>query len=430
MANLISNSSMKLIYVLIDGVSDGMYKQPRKTPLELAITPNLDLLTQNGAMAEVIPIKNGIAPESDIAVFNMLGYNFDNYKYPGRGVIEAIGSGIDFANGDIALRGNFSTIDNNENIIDRRAGRSIRKDEALKIAKELENKIKFSIPNTILTILPTIGHRLSLRIRCKEKTLSSNISNTDPAYDNIDGIGVANTNTSVSKIKKCRSLDNKINSQRAARLMNEFTEKSIAIMKNNEVNKFRMSQNKKPINCILTRDAGDEYPKLTPISQKYGLKFSCVVDMPVEIGIANILKMRINNSNKITDYVGKAKSVLEELRQHDVVYVHLKGPDEFGHDGDFEGKTKCIENIDVRFFKFLIDNINTNEIAVLVSADHSTPCINKAHSDDPVPLLISAEHIKKDATTKFTEAQARKGRLKLLKGHRVLTEIFGLLNSK
>ena len=86
-------------------------------------------------MAEVIPIKNGIAPESDVAVFNMLGYNFDNYKYPGRGVIEAIGSGIDFTNGDIALRGNFSTIDNNENILDRRAGRNIRKDEALKIPK-------------------------------------------------------------------------------------------------------------------------------------------------------------------------------------------------------------------------------------------------------------------------------------------------------
>ncbi|MBP2624854.1 MAG: 2,3-bisphosphoglycerate-independent phosphoglycerate mutase [Nitrosopumilaceae archaeon] len=430
MGNFVSNSNMKLIYILIDGVSDGMYKQPRKTPLELAVTPNLDLLMRNGAMAEVIPIKNGIAPESDVAVFNMLGYNFDNYKYPGRGVIEAIGSGIDFTNGDIALRGNFSTIDNNENILDRRAGRNIRKDEALKITKTLENKIKFSIPNTILTILPTIGHRLSLRIRCKEKNLSGNIGNTDPAYDNINGIGVANTGLNFSKIKKCCSLDNKINSQIAAKLVNEFTEKSIAIMKNNEVNKFRVSQNKKPINCILTRDAGDEYPKLIPINQKYGLKFSCIVDMPVEIGIAKILKMRINNSNNIIDYVGKAKSVLEELQQHNVVYVHLKGPDEFGHDGDLEGKTKCIENIDTRFFKFLIENINTNKIAVLVSADHSTPCMNKAHSSDPVPLLISADQIKKDITTKFTETQARKGSLKLLKGHEVLTEIFRLLNSK
>ncbi len=430
MGNFISNSNMKLIYVLIDGVSDGMYKQPRKTPLELAVTPNLDLLMRNGAMAEVIPIKNGIAPESDVAVFNMLGYNFDNYKYPGRGVIEAIGSGIDFTNGDIALRGNFSTIDNNENILDRRAGRNIRKVEALKITKTLEDKIKFSMPNTILTILPTIGHRLSLRIRCKEKNLSGNISNTDPAYDNINRIGVANTGLNLSKIKKCCSLDNKINSQISAKLVNEFTEKSIAIMKNNEVNKFRVSQNKKPINCILTRDAGDEYPTLIPINQKYGLKFSCIVDMPVEIGIAKILKMRINNSNNITDYVGKAKSVLEELQQHNVVYVHLKGPDEFGHDGDFEGKTKCIENIDTKFFKFLIENINTNKIAVLVSADHSTPCMNKAHSSDPVPLLISADQIKKDITTKFTETQARKGSLKLLKGHKVLTEIFRLLNSK
>jgi len=430
MANFVSNTNMKLIYVLIDGVSDGIYKQSRETPLELAATPNLDLLTKNGAMGEVIPIKKGIAPESDIAVFNMLGYNFNNYKYPGRGVIEAIGAGIDFKTGDVALRGNFSTIDDNENIIDRRAGRSISKEEASKIATELEKKIEFSIEGTELTILPTIGHRISLRIRCEGKTLSSNISNTDPAYDNINGIGIANPNTDFGKIKKCYSLDNNVNSDITAKLINEFTQKSISIMKNNKINKLRMSQNKKRINCILTRDAGNKYPDIISINQKYGLRFSCVVDMPVEIGIAKILKMQVNNNNKLADYIVKAKAALDELQKHNVVYVHLKGPDEFGHDGDFHGKTKSIETIDKKFFKFLIDNIDTNKIAVVVSADHSTPCINKSHSDDPVPLLISSDHIKNDNTSKFTELQAKNGRFKSLNGCNVLTKVIDLLNSK
>ena len=143
------NSNIHMIYVLLDGVGDLPHPDlDGKTPLEAANTPTLDKIASNGSIGEVISVGKGIAPESDIAVFNMLGYKFEHADYAGRGVIEAIGVGIDFKNGDLALRGNFSTLNEEEVITDRRAGRQIEKKDAEGIAKELEEKIKFSVPDT------------------------------------------------------------------------------------------------------------------------------------------------------------------------------------------------------------------------------------------------------------------------------------------
>ncbi|MCH1549178.1 MAG: phosphoglycerate mutase, partial [Nitrosopumilus sp.] len=182
------NSNIHMIYVLLDGVGDLPHPDlDGKTPLEAANTPTLDKIASNGTIGEVISVGKGIAPESDIAVFNMLGYKFEHVDYAGRGVIEAIGVGIDFKDGDLALRGNYSTLNDDEVITDRRAGRQIEKEDADGIAKELEEKIKFSTPDTKIVVAPTIGHRVTVRIRAPNQKLSSRITNTDPAYSNIGG---------------------------------------------------------------------------------------------------------------------------------------------------------------------------------------------------------------------------------------------------
>ena len=167
------NSNINMIYVLLDGVGDLPHPDlDGKTPLEAANTPTLDKIASNGSIGEVISVGKGIAPESDIAVFNMLGYKFEHADYAGRGIIEAIGVGIDFKNGDLALRGNYSTLNEEEVITDRRAGRHIEKQDADGIAKELEEKIKFSFPDTKIVVAPTIGHRVTVRIRTSSKKLS------------------------------------------------------------------------------------------------------------------------------------------------------------------------------------------------------------------------------------------------------------------
>jgi len=405
---------------LLDGVGDLPHPDlAGKTPLEAAITKNMDVLAKNGIMGQVISVGKGIAPESDIAVFNMLGYKFQHSDYAGRGVIEAIGIGIDFKDGDLALRGNFATLDHEGKIIDRRAGRRIEREDAEKISKEIEEKIKFSNPNTTVVVAPTIGHRVIVRLR-DSKPLSSEITNTDPAYARIDGMGIAKAVTDFMEIEKCIPLEQTENATDAANLVNEFTYQSLEIMKKSNVNKQRSQKNKKLLNSILLRDAGNKYPNVKPINDLHSMNFSCIVDMPVEIGISNILKMKAFNAGGLTDYEEKARVAAQAMKTENAIYVHLKGPDEFGHDGDAIGKMKNIEEIDERFFGTLLEHIDVSKIAVMISADHSTPSIHKGHSDDPVPLLISGDMITNDGTERFTETEAKKGVIGLIDGVQVI----------
>jgi len=419
-----------MVYVLLDGVGDLPHPNlVGKTPLDAASTPNLDRLAKNGTMGQVITVGKGIAPESDIAVFNMLGYKFKHDDYAGRGVVEAIGIGIDFKDGDLALRGNFATLNDDRVIIDRRAGRNIEKQDAEAVSNEIEEKIKFSDENATAIITPTIGHRLVIRIR-SNCALSSNISNTDPAYVRVAGMGIAKAVTDFLKIEKCLPLDEESHTKLASKLVNELTEQSLDIMKKSKVNERRKENDKKLLNGILLRDAGNIYPKVTPINDLHSMKFSCIVDMPVEIGISKILKMKTYDAGGRTDYEEKAKVAAKAMDEQNAVYVHLKGPDEFGHDGDARGKMENIEEIDKRFFGTLLDNIDSSKVAVIVSADHSTPCINKGHSADPVPLLISGDMITNDNTQRFTETEAKKGRIGLIDGAQVITTGIDIIKSQ
>lgn len=425
------NSNIHMIYVLLDGVGDLPHPDlDGKTPLEAANTPTLDKIASNGSIGEVISVGKGIAPESDIAVFNMLGYKFNYTDYVGRGVIEGIGIGIDFKDGDLALRGNYSTLDEEGVIIDRRAGRQIEKEDADGVAKEIEEKIKFSHPNTSVVVSPTIGHRVTVRIRVDSRKLSSKITNTDPAYSNIGGMGVAKAVGDFLKIEKCLPLEETEDSKFTANLVNEFSEQSINILKESKINKRRQEQNKKQLSCILLRDAGNKLPDVIPINEKYAMKFSCIVDMPVELGISEVLKMKTFEAGGLTDYEEKARVAAKAMETQNAIYVHLKGPDEFGHDGDAVGKMKNIEEIDQRFFKTLVENIDSSKVAIIISADHSTPCIYKGHSDDPVPILVSGDFIKNDGTTRMTEEQAKKGSIGLLQGAEVVSKSLELIKSQ
>ena len=359
----------------------------------------------------------------------MIGYKFQHSDYAGRGVIEAIGIGIDFKDGDLALRGNFATLDEKDIIIDRRAGRHIEKDDAIGVSKELENNLKYLKPLSNVVVAPTIGHRVVVRIR-DEQPLSANISNTDPAYSRVDGMGVAKAVGDFLKIERCLPLDDSDSANHTAKLVNEFSEQTLKILKESQVNENRAKQNKKLLNSILLRDAGNKYPKVEPINEKYSMNFSCIVDMPVEVGISNVLKMNTFSAGGLTDYEEKAQVAAKSMETENAIYVHLKGPDEFGHDGDAIGKMKNIEEIDQRFFGTLLENINTEKIVVMISADHSTPCINKGHSDHPVPLLISGNIIKNDISQRFTESDGRKGEIGLLEGAQVVNTALDIIKSQ
>src|SRR5919197_308094 len=158
--------NVKLIYVLLDGVGDLPHPSlGHCTPLEAANTPTMDKLARDGCMGNVMSVGKGIAPQSDIAVFNMLGYSFKCGSYVGRGVIESIGCNIDFRDGDLALRGNFATINDDQQLVDRRAGRVISTEEAKSVCNTLREKVTFGDKDASIVIEPTIAHRFVIRLR-------------------------------------------------------------------------------------------------------------------------------------------------------------------------------------------------------------------------------------------------------------------------
>jgi len=410
---------IRIVYVLLDGIGDLPHSSLNDlTPLEAAYTPNLDALARDGAMGRVISVGKGIAPQSDIAVFNMLGYSFKDGSYVGRGVIESIGCNIDFRDGDLALRGNFATVDDSLKIVDRRAGRVISPEEAKAVCKTLRDNIKFSDKDASVALEPTVAHRVVIRLRHAKMRLSDKITNTDPAYDKVDGMGIAKSTIGDMYVQKSEAQEDSEQARVAARMLNEFTEQVVHLLRDHPVNKARVASGKRPMNCILARDSGNRYPAVEPINKKHGIEVGCIVDMPVEIGISKVLNMKMFKGGDINDYEEKAKVAAKSLDKVNAVYVHIKGPDEYGHDGDARGKKKNIEDIDRRFFGTLMQELK-KDTAIVVSGDHSTPCIKKGHSDDPVPLLVSGSMIKQDGSARFTENYAKRGRLGLLMGAEV-----------
>jgi 2,3-bisphosphoglycerate-independent phosphoglycerate mutase len=419
----------KVIYVLLDGIGDLPHPDlDNLTPLEAANTPNIDKIAQNGISGQVTSVGKGIAPQSDIAVFNMLGYNFEDKDYVGRGVVECLGCNIDFKDGDLALRGNFATIDLNKKIVDRRAGRIISKEDAIEICDLINKNVK--IKDIGIYIKPTIGHRVILNFRKKDCVLGENITNTDPAYDKINGIGVAKSNSGKEiYIADSNHIDE--NSKPSAEIVNTFSDLVIKLLNDCEVNSRRINKGLLPINSILLRDAGNRYPHIQPINEKYHLNFASLVDMPVEIGISKILGIASYEAGSPNDYELKAKTLLDIMKDHDFFYVHIKGPDEFGHDGDAKGKKNNIEEIDKHFFKPLQKGINLLKdlnVSFIISGDHSTPCIKKAHTDDPIPIVISGKNIENDGTDRFTESYSSKGKLGKILGYQVIERSLNILN--
>ena len=218
----------KILYVVLDGLGDLPLKDlGNKTPLEAALTPNMDRLAQKGKTGIVYPVGKGIAPESDVAVISLLGYDAHKF-YTGRGPLESFAEGLTVNDGDVAFRVNFATVsDDGRTIKDRRVGRNLSTDEALALAKEINTKITLS--DGTFEFKSTIGHRGILVIRGVRSKLSGWITNTDPAYDREGVFGVAKEkfDNFVAQSTPMPVYEKSPEAQEASKLLNEFTDKSI-----------------------------------------------------------------------------------------------------------------------------------------------------------------------------------------------------------
>jgi len=409
---------LKLIYIIIDGMGDLPIEElDDKTPLEAAETPYMDSLAKKGKTGLMYTVGKGIAPESDVAVVSLLGYD-PFAHHVSRGALESLGAGLNMRNGDLALRCNFATLASDNSIIDRRAGRNLTQEEADELAQAINEQIQLESYPASLQIKSTATYRAALVIRSEEKRLSGNISNTDPAYKRINSVGVADLEAEMI-LKTCAPLDETEEAKISAELVNEFTQKATPVLDQHEVNRRRVKEGKLKANLILSRDAGSMVPKFPPLSELYGLSFVCLADMNVESGISKLAGMSLvdlplPSKSLEKDCKLRVKKLFEVLPHYDCFYIHIKGPDEPGHDGDFDLKSQLIATVDKHFVGKMLQQINLEDHIICITADHSTPCKLKAHSDDPVPLLIAGNKLQGDRVQRFSEKECKMGELGVL----------------
>ena len=423
----------RVLYVILDGLGDRpLAELGDRTPLEAAATPNLDRLADAGRQGTVVTVGTGIAPESDVAVMAILGYDPMRY-HAGRGPLEALGASLPFHDGDLALRGNFATVGEGRSIVDRRVGRNLTSPEAKALAETVTEQVRLQQGPADLVVRASRGHRCAVVMYPREGRLSAQITNTDPAYARLQGLGVAKA-VAGNEVEECRPLDDSPEAWISAELVNEFTRTSREVMDAHPVNQRRRAEGKMPGNAILVRDAGDHLPAVPSLRERFGLEFGCFVEMPVERGIATLLGMTVievppSEGNVEVVYREWAHRAAEEITRHAGLYLHLKGPDEPGHDGDAAAKRDIIALIDRAFFGELLPRLDLRDVLIAVTADHATPCSLKAHSDDPVPLLVSGGGVKPDGTRRYSEREAASGELGTLSGVDIMPLLAGLAKS-
>jgi 2,3-bisphosphoglycerate-independent phosphoglycerate mutase len=385
---------LRFALVILDGLGDRPHPDTNgQSPIVAARTPHLDQLAAQGTSGEVMLIGPGIAPESDAGVLALLGYD-PAHDSPGRGVLEALGVDIPLAPGDVALRSNFATAGGNGEIVDSRVGRSLSTTEAAELSRTINGADLLADLHIHAELRPTVGHRGVLWLHPTDgQPLSAEVSNSDPFYERTGGMGHARVATDAKPLP-IEPLTPDPAASRTAAALNAWLERVPPLLAGQAVNARRALRGGKIANLVLLRNAGT-LPTTPPESfaVKHGVTGAAVTEMPVERGIAKLLGLvdiyvGPMGHDRATALAERARVAREALRNHPFVYIHLKGPDEPGHDGDARKKQEIVEDIDRSFFGPFAEGLDWPRTRVAVTADHATPAILKRHSDDPVPLLL------------------------------------------
>ncbi|HVM59424.1 MAG TPA: 2,3-bisphosphoglycerate-independent phosphoglycerate mutase [Verrucomicrobiae bacterium] len=371
---LVANDT-KLALVVLDGLGDIATESTGfRTPLEAARTPTLDMLAKRSALGRMIPVAHGITPGSGPGHLGLFGYDPLEYEV-GRGVIEALGLGIDLKHGDVAARANFCSLDAKGIVTDRRAGRIDTKVTEAQCAL-LASKIK-KIGDVEVIIRPGKGHRFVVVFR--GKGLEGPLSDSDPHRE---GLPIATAKPLVRSAKAAKT----------AKVVAAFYKQALPLLKSC-----------KPANGFLLRGIAHQ-PHIPLFQERYGLKAAAIAIYPMYKGLAQLVGMKkVEGPNTVQQ---EFEAAVDALKAYDFVFVHVKGTDMYGEDGNFDGKVKAIEEADAALGQLL------PQVDVLaVTGDHSTPVPVKGHSWHPQPVMICGEIAGWDGQDRFTERTANLGSL-------------------
>jgi len=383
--DLLRPNGTKIVLLVMDGLGGIRNGDFPKTALERARTPNMDRLAAEGLCGRSIPISLGVTPGSGPAHVALFGYDpLAPENDLGRGVTEVTGVGFDLEKSDIAIRGNFATVDDKGVLTDRRAGR-LPHEECVRICAKLQEKIR-EIDGVEVMVMPVREYRFGVVLR--GTGLSPEVEETDPQ---------------LTGKKPLPPVARAPEAERTASVIEEFVKRADALL-----------AGEPKANTVLMRGISRR-PHLEPFEERYGLKGAAIAAYPLYRGVARLCGM---------DLIDTGFSVKEEFDtleaaytgDHDFFFIHIKKTDSYGEDGNIEGKAGVIEEVDAEIPRLLA----LRPDVLVITGDHSTPCAMKGHSWHPVPLLISSELCGRDAAVRFDEIECDRGGLGLFPATKII----------
>ena len=371
LADICRPTDSKIVLLVVDGLGGAPHPETKKTELETAELPNLDKLAQRSAAGVTTPVMNGITPGSGPGHMALFGY--DPVKYlMGRGVLEALGIDVELGAGDLAARGNLCTVDGDNLILDRRAGRIPTAESAPLV--EMLNDIEIS--GVEVKVYPVQDYRFVLVMHGEE--LDDKISETDPQM-----VGVMPL--------EARALDDA--SERAAAHVRAFTTAAGEVLREREYANMAMLRGFSLL------------PDLPNFGERYSLNPGAVAAYPMYRGLAKIVGMKVIPTGMT--FEDELDTLEEHFDDHDFFFLHYKPADAAGEDGDFYGKVRALEALDSSIGRLT----DMQPDVLVVAGDHSTPAILGAHSWHSVPLLVQSAWTEGEGIRAFSEKECATGSL-------------------
>ena len=382
---------MKYVVLLGDGMADDPQEEKGGlTPLEVADTPNMDMIAAKGELGLADTVPAGMEPGSDVANMSVLGFDPAKY-YVGRATIEAAALGIRLSPGEAAFRMNLVTIggDGNELTMDDYSGGHPEDNEQKEIMADLEKEF-LDLP---IKLIPGV----SFRNLC----IITNFEGEPDLKPPHDYAG--------KKIKDIQPTGP------GSEIILDIQNRAKNILENHPVNIKRKEKGKPPINGVWFWGMGRSI-EMPTFKEMHNLSGAVVTGVDLIRGLAKLLDMEIVEVEGATGYVdtnfeGKAKAVIEVLDRVDFVFLHVEAPDEAGHEGDLDLKIKAIEDFDKRAVGPVLAGLKKfDDYKVIVLPDHETPVQERGHRGNPVPFAIASKQSLENeggSALKFDENQAR-----------------------
>ena len=396
---------MKYCVLIIDGAAGwSLPDHGGKTCLELAHTPNLDVVAQEGVMGLIRTVPLGMEPSSACACMSILGYNPETY-YRGRSAIEAKAMGIPISEGEVVFRCNLVAVRDGK--MWSYSSGHISTEEAQVLISALNE----SLGNDEVHFYPGVSYRHICKIKGHEDTL---LATCTPTHDIPD-----------------KSIENFLPHGPGSDLLRELMTRSEVVLRGHPVNVARRSHGDIPATMIWLFWGSGKIPDMPAFKQIYGIDAALTSGVDLLRGLAQMVGMEVLNIPGVTDgldndYAAQAMGALKALEEYDIVVIHVEASDEAAHAGSVEDKIEAIERVD----KEMVSQIrawNKDAFRVLIMPDHPTPIEIQTHTDEPVPFVLWGSGFIANGAERFTEAEAKDTGIFIQEGYNIMGELIQVL---